>query len=422
LWEEHPNVQLNGGKFKKFCTFRAYLVYEVIMGERKTKADQLAGLLGELSVEELDEQLIKIGRAWTRVYTNRQLRAKEEGIETPPPEPPKIEIQAAGIVRQPPIPQNAVKGIVETIADLAHRYQTDEHSPYRQIRHQTRSNYDLLIRRIVEDCGGERLVDWNAEVIQRHYDQWADCGKKITAGRSAITMVRILMNFGMKSLVDKECERVAVILHNMDFAIAKRQDLERLTEEHAIAIIRRAHEMGRHSIAFAQALQFDCKLAQKDVLGEWVPMSVPGEPAVINGKGQKWLYGLRWSEIDKELILRHQPSRGGKPVELQLQQIPRVKTELDRIREQLGELPSDDSPVIVSERSGRPWQGDAFRKFWRKIADEVGVPSYVFNMDSRVGGSSTERASDGHSSESQEDHQEKDRPADADWQSAGRVH
>jgi hypothetical protein len=36
--------------------------------------------------------------------------------------------------------------------------------------------------------------------------------------------------------------------------------------------------MGWHSIALAQAIQFDCALRQKDVIGEWVPESEPGEP------------------------------------------------------------------------------------------------------------------------------------------------
>ena len=40
-----------------------------------------------------------------------------------------------------------------------------------------------------------------------------------------------------------------------------------------MAIVEKAHEMRRDSIALAQAIQFETGLSQKDVIGEWVPES-----------------------------------------------------------------------------------------------------------------------------------------------------
>jgi len=46
-----------------------------------------------------------------------------------------------------------------------------------------------------------------------------------------------------------------------------------LSEEQADAIRVEAHKQNRASIALAQAFQFDTALSQKDVVGEWVPIS-----------------------------------------------------------------------------------------------------------------------------------------------------
>ena len=43
-------------------------------------------------------------------------------------------------------------------------------------------------------------------------------------------------------------------------------------------------------------------LRQKDVIGEWVPRSEPGPSDIWNSDGEKWLRGLRWQEIDGNLI------------------------------------------------------------------------------------------------------------------------
>ena len=88
-----------------------------------------------------------------------------------------------------------------------------------------------------------------------------------------------------------------------------------------------AHEMGRPSIALAQAFCSYGKLEQKDVIGEWVPKSEPGESDVLSAI-EKWLRGIRWEEIDENLVLRHPTSRDGKIVELNLQEIPELLAEI----------------------------------------------------------------------------------------------
>jgi hypothetical protein len=239
--------------------------------------------------------------------------------------------------------------------------------------------------RITEDCGRDKLADWKARDIQRLYDGWTASGK-LSMGHSLVTMIRALINFGATKLEDSECERLTVILHNMNFPMVKRRGGERLTVEQAIAIIGKAREIGVHSIALAQAFQLDCMLRQKDVIGEWVPQSEPGVSDVVHGD-EKWLHGLRWSEIDEDLILRHTTSRGDKEIEVDLKLAPKVIEQLER----MGRKAS--GPVIVYEATKRPYHGPQFRRIWREVADAAGVPKHVKNMDSRVSAGSDEGSS-----------------------------
>jgi len=43
-------------------------------------------------------------------------------------------------------------------------------------------------------------------------------------------------------------------------------------------------------------------------------------------------------------------------------------------------------PLIIDERSGKPYVETSFQKRWREIATAAGVPTDVWNRDSRSGG------------------------------------
>jgi hypothetical protein len=262
-----------------------------------------------------------------------------------------------------------------TISSLAHLYRTDERSPFHQIRFRTRETYANLLKRVESDCGDVKLADLKAQDIERLYTRWKETGK-VAMPHSLVTMLRMLFGFGAVTLADAHCERLSVLMSKMRFSMAKPRT-ERLTVEQIVAIRLKAHEMKRPSIALAQAFQFDCTLGQKDVIGEWVPQDEPGPLSEILHGGRKWLRGLRWSQIDENLVLRHTTSFGSKSVEFDLRRAPMVMEELKH----LNKLPTS-GPIIVCERTGRPWS-DEFRREWRKIATACGIPKHIKNMDSR---------------------------------------
>jgi len=112
----------------------------------------------------------------------------------------------------------------------------------------------------------------------------------------------------------------------MRFAMPKSRT-ERLTSDQAIAIRRKAWEMDRPSIALAQAFQFELMLRQKDVIGEWAPIAEKGI-SYLQADGLKWLRGIRWEEIDQNMVLRHVTSKRNKEIEVSLKNAPMVMEEL----------------------------------------------------------------------------------------------
>ncbi len=275
------------------------------------------------------------------------------------------------------------------ISDLIERYKTHRHSPYRRkLRFGTRRNYDSLMDRIGRDIGAKRLADLNGDTLTDLHDAWTDNGKKIPMGHSLIGMLRTLVGFGFTFLEAPECTRLVAVLHKMRFEMGKSRN-ERLTATQADAIRTTARTMNLASIARAQAFQFEGMLRQRDVIGEFVPDTEPGE-SDIRWRGMKWLRGIRWEEIDDDLILRHVTSKRQKEVEIDLKLAPMVLIELQSAYCELGEpltrarLPARGA-IIINEKHGQPYLTHTFRRTWREVATAAGVPKAVKNMDSRAG-------------------------------------
>lgn len=293
-----------------------------------------------------------------------------------------------------------------TIKSLIACYQTDADSGYRKLRYRTRMNYDTLTDRIEREHGDARVADLKARTLLRWHEAWTADGK-VAMAHSLVGMLRTLFSFGATILEDAQCARMKGLMADMRFKMAKPRQ-EHINAKQVETLRAVAHKMGLHSIALAQAFQFELMLRQKDVIGEWVPRTEPGPSDVLAG-ASKWMVGLRWQEIDANLILRHTTSKRQKDIEVDLKLAPMVMEELRYAaqRKTWGEmgakaiLESDipalpvavsrsdlpaSGPVIVSEIHALPWQAYEFRRQWRRLARMAGIPDHVFNMDSRAGG------------------------------------
>jgi hypothetical protein len=346
-------------------------------------ADLAADIGSPRVLPAIDKALGENQRERVELLELRKMAVRRHGEIAPASAIPAVPApQAVEASPEPQIYQkNEREGFDGRVRSLAKCYCADR--SFLELRYKTRKHYETLIKFINEGSGDKKVADWKLQDIERLYQGWVQ-NRTESMARSLIVMLRTLIYFGATILHDSACERLSVVLHRMRFPVLKSRS-ERLTADHAIAIRREARKMNRASIALAQAFQFDCKLRQKDVIGEWVPTDEPGESDVLDA-GNKWLRGLRWEEIDENLVLTHTTSKSQTEIVVDLNLTPMVIQELMLAFGSVARNKMHASgPIIVSEASGLPWYGVEFRRNWRNAADKAGVPRRVKNMDTRAG-------------------------------------
>jgi len=275
-----------------------------------------------------------------------------------------------------------------TLRDLVNKYQTDEDSNFHKKRFAVRQSQVAMMRRIVARFGDVQLADIKGRMLLAWHREWSGGGQKMAAAHDFISHLRTVLRFGAAILEHPDCIRLRGVLTDMRFEMSKPRT-ERLTAEQAVAIREKAHQRGWAFLALAQAVQFELMLRQKDVIGEWVPVTEPGISAVIQGN-QKWIMGIRWENIDEALTLRHKTSKRGKDIEVSLRLAGMVMEEFEKMfgipaaEIQRAHLPAS-GPVILCEVNGWPYRNTEFRRKWRKLANAAGIPKEVKNMDSRAG-------------------------------------
>lgn len=260
---------------------------------------------------------------------------------------------------------------------LIKRYESDPISGFHKLRYHVRVNYRNLLRQVDERYGRTKLSKIKPRTILDWHAAWLD-GTKVAAAHAFVKRMRTLFGFGVTALDDRQCSRLRLAMSAMRFP-APQARTQRLTAKQVDAIRRAAHRKRWPSIALAEAVQFELMLRQKDVVGEWVPEDEAGRSDIVH-RGQKWLRGIRWDEIDGCLVLGHVTSKKQKPIKVDLRLAPMVMDELRRIKRPAS------GPLIVDEHTGRPYANGEFRRRWRIVADAAGIPANVFNMDSRAGG------------------------------------
>jgi hypothetical protein len=310
------------------------------------------------------EELAAIEREKSKIAQLQALAAELKFIVTPVP----VE------------PVEAPSDLPLTIEALAELFRTDKRSAYQEVRPSSRQQYDKMIRQIIKRCGKDKVADLDVRRLQRFYDEYANAGKK-SMGHGFITQLRGLARFGMTELKNSDCEKLAFILHGMHFKNVEPRKGKTLSPEQAAAIIAKANELGLHSIALAQAFQFYCRLTQKDVVGEFVPISDSVYSEIIRGT-EKWARGIRWNEISDDWILTHTPSAGGGEIQIRLTDYPQVMKEIMDEIKRLGRRPQS-GPIVVKDDTRQPYSLNTFRFLWRKAANAAGVPTTVYNRDSR---------------------------------------
>jgi hypothetical protein len=195
-------------------------------------------------------------------------------------------------------------------------------------------------------------------------------------------MIKALLRYGAAA-EDQRCINLCGALRAIHFPHGNKE-VRRIDGAQADAIRAVAHKMKLPSLALAQAFQFDLKLYDGQIIGEWVPVTEPGESAIQTrtivwrwgtkgSRPSKWLRGLQWSQIDEDYTLRHEVN--GKIVKVDLRRHPRIMAELKKF----SPLPKS-GPLIVYEKTGSPYADGQYRSLWREAATKAGVPPKVRNV------------------------------------------
>lgn len=272
-----------------------------------------------------------------------------------------------------------------TIGCVLDYYERHEDSPMQAVKWCSAESYRSAVKTMRKAIGHKMLVNVNGIDLKHWYRELAKPAKpggrqRIPRAHFYCSRLRDAVSFGV-ALGLPECSR-------LDRAFAKvrlkapspREDY--LTYDYAVAIIAKAHDEGRPSMALAQALQYELTLRQKDVIGEWIPQSyAPDTSGIRNRHGKVWCNGLLWSHVDADLVLRKKTTKTGAEVVFNLMLYPLVMAEMERI-------PEDRrvGPMVINEGTGLPWSRKTFAEVWRGFANAVGVPTSVQNRDSRAGG------------------------------------
>jgi integrase-like protein len=268
------------------------------------------------------------------------------------------------------------------VSDLIASYQTDEASAFAKCRYRTKKNYRGLLRHIEQALGDREVNSIRTRDLLLTHQLWMLRGTYMA--HALVSMLRTVCSYGGTMLEDDACITLAGRMGAMRFPMGKPRS-SRISAAQVVAIRREARRTGRYSIATCQALQFDLMLRQRDCLGEYVPLSEPGESDIIDG-GFKWLRGITWQEIDANMILRHVTSKKQKEIEVNLTLAPMLMEELrfDYLTIDRKRLP-ERGPFIVDEFTGLPWNAWEFRRVWREIARACGISDEIRNMDTRAG-------------------------------------
>lgn len=270
-----------------------------------------------------------------------------------------------------------------TVAWLVDMYQTDEESPYREVREATRRTYDSYLKKLKATVGDRRIDAVNGRDVRRWYKAWRHPEGPLGPdyGRTAygcIQLLRIVVKFGGE-LRDNACLQLTQILSDMEFENPSKRR-QRMSFGQVTAFRAKARELGFPSMARAIAIQFAAMLRQKDVIGEWVRED--GKPVAggISYHGKRWQWGLLWGEhLSRDLVLRKPTSKSnGNEIS---------EHDLSLFADVVAELADADmvGPVIKDESTGRPYSTRHFADRFRLIARAAGIPDDVWNMDSRAG-------------------------------------
>ena len=270
----------------------------------------------------------------------------------------------------------AFDGTIGSALDL---YEKHEESPFHKLKPGSRIPYSVYLGRLRNHIGAVHVATATGLDAMGWWRVWSEGGRKLAAGGMALAVLKEALKFGFACGHDP-CHKL--LLHLRELSFPKPRPREHvLTAEQVIAARQAAHANKRPSRALCYALQFETTLRQWDVIGQWYPLDYPLTSDVLGPRG-KW-HGLRWTNIDEDMILRYRPSKTdkttGAEIIVDLKLCPMVLEEMERIP-----VDARVGPVIVNEATRLPYWRRELSDGWRLDRKKAGLPETLWNRDLRA--------------------------------------
>jgi len=276
-----------------------------------------------------------------------------------------------------------------TLGALLKKYQADPDSPYQNLRPSSRRPYDHYIPKLIGGIGQRKIAKITGMDLKRWHDAWSDGGRMLASSKMQRAILDAAIGYGIMCRL-KGCLELREVLKTASRKLPhpKRREFT-VTAEQVVALRKAAHEANRPACALAYALVFETTLRLWDVIGQWVKQEEYGISDVVAG-GKKW-FGLRWEDINADLVLHYVPSKTsmktGLAVTFPLRLAPMVMEELEHWSQE-----ARQGPVIVNATTGLPYSAIRFDELWRRDRKMAGISDKIWARDLRASGITEGRA------------------------------
>lgn len=279
-----------------------------------------------------------------------------------------------------------------TLRSLFSVYQRDEESAFHKLKPGSLVPYKHYLAKLEEHIGPRRVDSIMGIDVIRWHKIWSDGDKHLAAAATCRAVLEAAVRHGILRRF-KGCIELREILQTARSGLPQPQRRETvLTAEQAVAARQAAHAAGRPSSALLYALVYETTLRLWDVAGQWWPIEKGGVSDVLDVQaGLKW-FGLKWENIDENLLLKFTPSKtantSGKSIAYPLSKAPMVLEEMEHWppEKRIG-------PMIVSEASNLPYNARAITDRWAEDREAAGIDPKAWARDLRASGITEGRAS-----------------------------
>ncbi len=272
-----------------------------------------------------------------------------------------------------------------TFTHIAHLYEHDPESPFHELRYATQHTRRYHLKAITKRIGRRRIASTTGKDLRRWHGAFRDAAADPARGwdgletaSSIMKLIRILAKYAVIE-GHEDCARVAMLFENISFKGGKARTMAP-TWEDVQALQEAATAAGRPSIGLATLMQYELAQRQGDIIGVWEPAQSEDDTAGIVHRGRRWSRGVLWSDIDADWKLTICQNKGGRVLQFPLFEYPVLLATLKAVppEKRVG-------PIIISEKTGRPYRRRDFSDNFRKIAKLAGWPDALCSMDSRAG-------------------------------------